>query len=719
MKPKLIARASGNTSPWQMNKNAPKVSANEVPEAVRPLMSYALWRAYENVISRNDPVTPVLLTNDLNAINIAQKFNIKAQDWKRFNENISLHRWSEDKRDFIGDLEHDLQMKETKLPPLSKNGLDVEREVAGSQISVSGSLPEEIEANRTEHEELPSQNKQQVELSQIPRNADDIITPDVDSGEKEIVDNSRDSIIGETPLVEMSFVEKPPFIAEKDVLLRESNLETITGAPLLEGAVDILAKTDVNDQGINNQEIIQNRASNTDFKSYANVAAIKVNSGIPNGKAKRHPVVSEGKLSTHSTWEVQNGAKPKGINAHSLSEVGDHTTPKESNGLQVNGEIMQNVVHKPLEEQSFPQHPILDLVAKESGNSILPISTLFSQRPKVASRNITPEMQNEFQMNGNIPHRASFPFEREANSDQKSRRRDNQASVRGKASDVSSSSAAETSLDNFGLNVHDKVKTEFNSVQGDYVHQEESTAYPEAHQALQSPISFIRQVDLDQPSSSTQLSNVSCLTPIKPIEEPEDSDEEVVVFNPRAKRLSAKQTTSVKIPEAPPAAPYPNSEVEEAPQNFSDPQGVPQRVPQNTKMEGSFKGANSHFRSKPMKNSHSSTTHHKSSNSKPGDTVQVRTSQSNPKLTEAPQPQRQARTFHSRTRTPPTIIDPDFFGRSTTVNMRPNIPNGSSRHSPRGSPGRGTRIAQMEVDYVLRSGSSRETTRGRGQLWVP
>ena len=68
----------------------------------------------------------------------------------------------------------------------------------------------------------------------------------------------------------------------------------------------------------------------------------------------------------------------------------------------------------------------------------------------------------------------------------------------------------------------------------------------------------------------------------------------------------------------------------------------------------------------------------------------------------------------------PTIIDPDAFDRSYAIAPPINTSEVNKRHSSgRGSPRRTPRTPEPEVDYVLKSGSPRGATRGRGKLWVP
>ena len=70
----------------------------------------------------------------------------------------------------------------------------------------------------------------------------------------------------------------------------------------------------------------------------------------------------------------------------------------------------------------------------------------------------------------------------------------------------------------------------------------------------------------------------------------------------------------------------------------------------------------------------------------------------------------------------PTVIDPDDFDRSYVVQPRVRTPasaNGVHRGNRRGSPKRAARTPDPEVDFVLKSGSPRGSTRGKGKLWVP
>ena len=178
------------------------------------------------------------------------------------------------------------------------------------------------------------------------------------------------------------------------------------------------------------------------------------------------------------------------------------------------------------------------------------------------------------------------------------------------------------------------------------------------------PVVLKRADDLTTPSPR-RTPNASP-APQPPAEEPEDSDEEVVVFNPKAKRLSAQQKLPLPLP-PPPQSPKPTT----APLVTQSPKSIVSQSPKQN-------------------------------------------SQRNPRKATAAR-QHQPKAPH----VVPAVIDPDAFGRSFATNPRTNNhPN--SRYSPRGSPrSAAIRTPEPELDYVLKSGNTRASVRGKGKLWVP
>ncbi len=104
-KPKLVARATGSeASPWKVKKDAPKISAKDVPAALRPLMSCALWRLHES-IERNDANQLFLLSDQTEIQSVAQKLNIIYRSWQEVAATAS--KTSMTGLDTFGDLERE------------------------------------------------------------------------------------------------------------------------------------------------------------------------------------------------------------------------------------------------------------------------------------------------------------------------------------------------------------------------------------------------------------------------------------------------------------------------------------------------------------------------------------------------------------------------------------------------------------------------------------
>ena len=110
-KPKLVARAAGSeTSPWKVKKNAPKISAKDVSGALRPLMSCALWRLHES-IERNDPNQLFLLSDQIEIQSVAQKLNIIVRSCNEVGATIASKACKTD-LDTFGDLENDFGVQQ-------------------------------------------------------------------------------------------------------------------------------------------------------------------------------------------------------------------------------------------------------------------------------------------------------------------------------------------------------------------------------------------------------------------------------------------------------------------------------------------------------------------------------------------------------------------------------------------------------------------------------
>ncbi|KAL8688450.1 MAG: hypothetical protein Q9218_005641 [Villophora microphyllina] len=252
------------------------------------------------------------------------------------------------------------------------------------------------------------------------------------------------------------------------------------------------------------------------------------------------------------------------------------------------------------------------------------------------------------------------------------------------------------------------------------------------------------------------------------LEDPIDSDEEVVVFNPKAKRLSAQKAQQNQRPQTPTAPPK-VSHVRHAsggrprsrngnqrpsrpapPPVVIDPDSFGRGLPANVqptaartfnpygpqgRIVSDRRGNHRPHNARPyMQNTPPKTNGVVLRNGSPAadalpvtDRLPATSGLANVEL--APKPQAPAPI------TPPAILKPSPVISGTPSEAPPSAPslmvNGSPtvtgaalrpekpRYSPRGSP-RGTPVApEPDVGYILRSGQPREATRGRGKLWIP
>ena len=122
-KPKLVARAPGSDqSPWKIKRDAPKVSAKDVPSALRPLMSCTLWRLHEH-IDRNDANELFLLSDQPEIRAVATKLNIICRSTQEL-RNIVASRVQNLDIAFYGDLEREFGDKEQSFEALRLTHLE-------------------------------------------------------------------------------------------------------------------------------------------------------------------------------------------------------------------------------------------------------------------------------------------------------------------------------------------------------------------------------------------------------------------------------------------------------------------------------------------------------------------------------------------------------------------------------------------------------------------
>lgn len=566
VKPKLVAKASGvETSPWKMNKKAPRIPPSEVPEALRPLLSYTLWRLYENVATWSDSNPTVLLSSDPKTSTMARKLNITVKQIGQLRQAIASKKMVKTNRHVSGHLERDFGITISKTSPLKNGKVHTGSENSTSETREDCELNELVDSN-SEPSELVVSDRELNGDHGVPGKTEDTL---IDGGEK-------------------------------------ANL-----------AVD--------------------QYEQKDFHQPAEQAIATANSDNLK-ELKRILHISESAPSEDQ--KLAASPKPAWI----ASEV---DFPLEETEIHTKGTITTGIT------------------AEADANIVNKLSA---------------KVENTFDKNDFAPHSARVPIVRHGN-------------------------------------LRHENYSEFS--------QREITSRP----------ATINSASLSSRPSSRESSSL----PTQVTQEPEDSDEEVVVFNPRAKRFSAqhKKLPTPNVPDSPKAAgatisattsvavamTTDSTAASTAPAiaPVAAPAIAPTKPPTAPTVVPMIAPTIAPVIAPAIVPATETSPKLASAKANSPTLPYVRIS-SYKAASGKTNPAKPNHGKHSRPQTPvvqAAIIDPDFFGRSSVVNVRPNIQNGNSRNSPRASPRRGPRIPDSDVDYVLTSGATREAARGRGKLWIP
>lgn len=225
----------------------------------------------------------------------------------------------------------------------------------------------------------------------------------------------------------------------------------------------------------------------------------------------------------------------------------------------------------------------------------------------------------------------------------------------------------------------------------------------------------------DSTPCSPRLSSGSNSFSTAEAQEPEDSDEEVVVFNPRAKRWSSPPKPVIEVPQ--PKSPAKGLTTRtlapgfESPPRKESPNLAPV-TPSPSGQAGNSKSPRDQVHQKQASGELSPRSQARRDQARSGQGPRKRSPRNGSPRTQAQRNQAELNQAQ-KNRAPPAIIDPDFFGRSQVMKIHPKDQNAPVRYFQRGSPRRGPKAHEPEVDYVLSSGAPREATRGKGKLWIP
>ena len=162
-KPKLVARSAGSdSSPWKMKKDAPKLSVKDVPGNLRSLMSCALWRLHES-IDRNDANELFLLSNQTATQKVAQKLNIIVRSTAELGVFITAKAKRTDLEAY-GDVEREFNVqrqapKQSEAVSALQNG---EPKTGGERASVMKKDNSEMEGSVSAKEQIAKEETHAV-----------------------------------------------------------------------------------------------------------------------------------------------------------------------------------------------------------------------------------------------------------------------------------------------------------------------------------------------------------------------------------------------------------------------------------------------------------------------------------------------------------------------------------------------------------------------------
>lgn len=621
MKPKLVARSTRTeTSPWKTNKNAPRIPPAEVSESLRPLLSYALWRIYDN-ITRADTKASIILSDNKEICDTARKLNISAVSIGELREKIRSHKPAID-LNILGDLERDFGVRMFADQP-SQNGdthavpteqallYRDDHTIMEEKSSDTNQLNDSCGTNLTGTSILEDNDREQVNMSAAEDVAhSEVIEPFcVDVGQQQMQPDSCESLSSTEAIASSTCSEK-----SLSVVTEQHSLPT--GEDKLWIAVDepeILTKQVSGLPGpdsalfSNHLPMLEPQFFSEEHNDYHQKVEPECLPEKTNGMQKQEPGPSTHGANALALMEPEFVSRAASAN----SEIAEsNLSDKKAHGLQkTKPDVIANLV-SPSSWQE-PEHHI------KYGND------LHRRRPKKAynarehsTRQLLPitNLDAAPEMNDVVHPRAGA---------------DNITTLDSNSSgkivifkEVQTSQLPTSRSQNHWLSRNSYSKNK---------------AKPNSSRSSNTPSTAPAQV------ASVQIApNQVCpahFPPAQDASDPYDSDEEVVVFSPKAKRLSAQKTPPKQINSRPPTR-------------------------------------GNHVHASPQ--------------------------------VKAP------------------LIDPDAFGRSDAIGP-PNVVNPRTqaqnwqypRYPPRGNPRNVSRTNEQEVEFVLKSGSPRGTSRGHGKLWVP
>lgn len=624
MKPKLVARSTRTeTSPWKTNKNAPRILPAEVPESLRPLLSYTLWRIYDNIITRADSKASIILSGSKEICDTARKLSISAVSIGELRETIRSQKAAVDLNIF-GDLERDFGVRIFADRPSQSGDTHA---APDEQASLYKDYPTIMEEKSSDTNQLNDSCGTNLTGTSIHPT-----TTECNDREKVNLIPAEDAALNE--FIEPFCVDVEQEEMQPDSCESPSSMEAIASSTSSEKSLSVLTEQHGLPAGedklwiaVDEPEILTKQVSGLpgpDSALFSNHLPMLE----PQFFSKEHNKDYHQKTEPECPPEKTNGIQKQepgpfthGVNALALMEpelVSGaasanserpelNSVDKKAHGLQ---KTKPDVLAKRFSPSSWkePEHHIKDLHRRRPKKAYNARENSTRQLLPIKNIDAAPEMSNIV-----IPRAGADNITtKDSNSSGKI--------VLFKEPQTSQLPASRSQNYKSPRNSHSNNKAKPNPSHS-----------PNTPSTAPAQVASVQIAPSQVPPAHFPLAQDAS--------DPYDSDEEVVVFSPKAKRLSAQKNPPKQINSRPPSR-------------------------------------GNHVHTSPQ--------------------------------VKAP------------------LIDPDAFGRSdaigppSVVTSRTQVQNWQySRYSPRGNPRHVSRTNEQEVDFVLKSGSPRGTSRGHGKLWVP
>ena len=661
-KPKLVARAAGSdSSPWKVKKDAPKISANDVPGALRPLMSCALWRLHES-IERNDPNQLFFLSDQKEIQSVALKLNIIVRSCNEVDAMIANKINKTDLGTF-GDLEREFGVQQKIAISPSRdvqeaNGDECVPDDANGDLKNEDIMNKSVSSEGTANTEASS-NIRDESLEQKS------FVPDEEASTAN--SDSHECIVKEQDVLADTAAASA---AEKVSKKPTKSVESIRS--LVDGMVQQNCQKNLS-ESINGLRI-DHVNSSTDF----------ANQSTPENRAMN--------LSPSTSVPQPQTVEP----VQSLQEV---QTVKET---------------PPSDHISTPSTSILE-AAQEPEDSdeevvvFIPQPKRLSAQQKPAqqsSRPSTPKEQYQWTSAGKSPQKSLAKPQSRGNT----ARHSPKSSVDDHPQPVNTPTVIDPDAfgRDFRVNVNPGPRLPHKS-NGHSHHRIRGNVQNQNIQANQIPHSSPQQLARTSPPRKSRHDDLRHLTPL-----PGPSPKEAPSHRRQGPRTSPRRAPVSKLEDLTPMDGEPGSATAAA---LLKPQfTLSQTVESADFVPRAFS---------PGWNTYDSSEVHEATDSMPRSAVSnadLRASGPQPRIFEAsefvPRPSRPVRELKPRAPRPKVIeatefVPRDFVPRSSMPRTQPK------RDSPEPESIEPRPSNNNDVDYVLKSGSTRASARGRGRLWTP